>query len=60
MRVYCNSDILNGNLYTMLLEYAQKLDATDMFVYDNGKISLYQNNDCICYQEDITLRQLLK
>ena len=44
----------------MLLLYAHKLGATDMFIYEDGIISLYRNNNCICYQEDITLRQLLK
>lgn len=60
MRVHCNSDVFEANLYRLLVEYAQKLDATEMFVYSDGRISLYQNNDCICCKEDITLYQLLK
>lgn len=59
MKIYCTFNIIHADLFLMLKEYATKLDATEMTVDDDGKITMYQNNECICYKQDITLRQLL-
>jgi hypothetical protein len=43
-----------------LWNWAKRLDATEMTVWHDGSVSLYEGNDCICERYNPTAKELYK